>query len=572
MELVYLWVEEYKNIHEQGFNFSPQFSCSYDKEKKELTINKNSDGIENFFGNKTNVTAIVGKNGSGKSAILELLFSNNIELSDIKGDYYFIVVIGSKLILYYFLRQQLIASKELELSTKKEYIFSFVDIKDSPCKKIENLSSIFYTSSNIIQSVTRKNNIENSYNLSLFETETYRVKKLKSIENSINMIKNNIKFNKLFQPPSNIYITFKNNQEDKVLSVIYTEQVVQIKENCEEDFLNKVLEEIAYIIYVNSHNEIRVIEDSIINNNPNTFLDLLKILCDAQSYPNFSTFKNFINEVEKINREYNLVMCIGLDGINSGFMNSYFELMTNPVTNLLYSFDLLDFKWSPNLSTGQETYLFQFADFNNVLISDKNNNIMLLIDEGETTLHPDWQKRYIKYLTDFLSDNFPNKNIHIILSSHSPFVLSDLSKENVIFLDAYKEQDIKVKNGSQKTGNCKVVDGLKKKKQTFGANIHTLLSDGFFMENGLMGEFAKGKIDKIIKFLREGKVPIPMEKWVESKVILKQTIKCIGEPFLQNKVMELYYDKYIDEATKDERRRELEQQKEQIERELSKYD
>jgi hypothetical protein len=29
MELVYLWVEEYKNIYHQGFNFSPRFECEY---------------------------------------------------------------------------------------------------------------------------------------------------------------------------------------------------------------------------------------------------------------------------------------------------------------------------------------------------------------------------------------------------------------------------------------------------------------------------------------------------------------------------------------------------------------
>ena len=34
MELVYLWVEEYKNIIGQGFNFSPRFECSYDEEKE----------------------------------------------------------------------------------------------------------------------------------------------------------------------------------------------------------------------------------------------------------------------------------------------------------------------------------------------------------------------------------------------------------------------------------------------------------------------------------------------------------------------------------------------------------
>ena len=28
MELVYLWVEKYKNIEKQGFNFSPRFECT----------------------------------------------------------------------------------------------------------------------------------------------------------------------------------------------------------------------------------------------------------------------------------------------------------------------------------------------------------------------------------------------------------------------------------------------------------------------------------------------------------------------------------------------------------------
>ena len=29
MELVYLWVEDYKKIHKQGFNFSPRFECTF---------------------------------------------------------------------------------------------------------------------------------------------------------------------------------------------------------------------------------------------------------------------------------------------------------------------------------------------------------------------------------------------------------------------------------------------------------------------------------------------------------------------------------------------------------------
>ena len=77
MELVYLWVEDYKNIQKQGFNFSPRFRCKYDEEKNELEIiDKEETGEfypKNFFGDNINVTAIVGENGSGKSNIFKQL-------------------------------------------------------------------------------------------------------------------------------------------------------------------------------------------------------------------------------------------------------------------------------------------------------------------------------------------------------------------------------------------------------------------------------------------------------------------------------------------------------------------
>ena len=75
MELVYLWVEDYKNIQKQGFNFSPRFTCKYDSDNNELTIDENKDYIENFFDDNINVTAIVGKNGSGKSNILNVIIN-----------------------------------------------------------------------------------------------------------------------------------------------------------------------------------------------------------------------------------------------------------------------------------------------------------------------------------------------------------------------------------------------------------------------------------------------------------------------------------------------------------------
>jgi len=77
VELVYLWVKGYKNIHKQGFKFSPRFNCAYDDVKNELTIDENDDYIPDFFGENISVTAIVGENGSGKSSLLNFIIEQN---------------------------------------------------------------------------------------------------------------------------------------------------------------------------------------------------------------------------------------------------------------------------------------------------------------------------------------------------------------------------------------------------------------------------------------------------------------------------------------------------------------
>jgi len=172
--------------------------------------------------------------------------------------------------------------------------------------------------------------------------------------------------------------------------------------------------------------------------------------------------------------------------------NGIYELIVKYID--FFSFDFFNKNAQigyKNLSSGERTLFSQFTNIFKTIYQYKFDNYLIILDEPDNRLHPQWQKEYINLLIKFLKANFKDKNFHIILTTHSPFLISDLPKENIIFLDR------------DKNGNCIVEDGLKEKKQTFGANIHTLLSDSFFMEDGLMGEFAKSKIDEINKLLNK---------------------------------------------------------------------
>ena len=148
-----------------------------------------------------------------------------------------------------------------------------------------------------------------------------------------------------------------------------------------------------------------------------------------------------------------------------------------------------------------------------------------MLDEPELSLHPEWQRNYIKEFIKTFSKS--DNNIHLIITSHSPFLLSDIPKQNIIFLD------------KDEKGNCKVVDGLKEKKQTFGANIHTLLSDGFFMDDGLMGEFAKSKIEEVIDYLND------KESKIKDNDEVQKLIDIIGEPIIRNQLQKMLDSKRL---------------------------
>lgn len=74
MELVYVYIESFSNLlKNKSYNFSRNLNIEFDKNSKEIKIVEDKT-IPNIFNNNlTNISAIVGKNGEGKTTLLDLL-------------------------------------------------------------------------------------------------------------------------------------------------------------------------------------------------------------------------------------------------------------------------------------------------------------------------------------------------------------------------------------------------------------------------------------------------------------------------------------------------------------------
>ena len=97
--------------------------------------------------------------------------------------------------------------------------------------------------------------------------------------------------------------------------------------------------------------------------------------------------------------------------------------------NMVRSFDVKLFKKGnkpfsfSDASSGEANILCTLI----ALIPLVEDNSCILIDEPEISLHPSWQYRYIDLLSKIF-DNF--KGCHIIIASHSHFMVSDLPTNN----------------------------------------------------------------------------------------------------------------------------------------------
>lgn len=139
------------------------------------------------------------------------------------------------------------------------------------------------------------------------------------------------------------------------------------------------------------------------------------------------------------------------------------------------------------LSGGERHALYLLVTINRALLHIKdtrsNPSILLLMDEADLGLHPEWQRKVLNLLHQGLGHE---QSIQLIYATHSPFIASDLPHTHLTLMEKNKE-----------SGGCEQLRD--NTPRTFGANIHELLAKPFFLTSTI-GDIAQTTLHEAFRF------------------------------------------------------------------------
>lgn len=585
MELLYIWIKNYKNIIEQSFNFSPQWRFHYNPHSGILKSDYLEQATPSFFGPSiSNVTVIVGENGSGKSNLVEFI----IRLFDQGTGFWnepFIVIYKVDEVLRVW------SYKDLPLVAEdQQYGYT---IKISPFKmeqrergmyggargenEIDKIIFAYYSqyfdgvaprfgmnrNNNFLDLSNRRNIVRPKSEHS--QEETFLSPKLyyyNNIKRQAKLFSNWGRHLLDFPVPDFIKITVNEDINPEYLKNAFKDGRGHGSEEIWDffdrpGFIFEIFRAVLFSTrfdvcatsglgeYSIGHLKQRINEDQV-KQNPLMLLEKE----ENGAFGKWSSMHEFIqwlsnectpyfyeNEPDRIFKTRDSALILPTNSpLISIFFNhiEYIDIRISSPFHIAWTFKD-DQDREAGLSSGFNNLINLFARI--FAIWEKlvhTGTFLLFIDEGEVGLHPELQKRYLDLLVNNIPRIFPlvnpplNFKIQLILTSHSPFMVSDLPRENIIFLERNPD------------GTCKVSDGMNDMQQTFGANIHTLLSDSFFLKrhNGLMGSFAQKRINQVIQFYQHGMLIDNLNR-EESEVFAQRVTDILGEPIIKRYLLQL---------------------------------
>ncbi len=168
-------------------------------------------------------------------------------------------------------------------------------------------------------------------------------------------------------------------------------------------------------------------------------------------------------------------------GCLSGDLNSL-DLISFPQLSLKRKQQSLDIN---EISSGEYHILMSFIG----IYSSIEHNSLILIDEPEISLHPNWQMKYISYLKEIFKDY---QSCHFLITSHSHFFASDLDGRHSKIIGLKRDLEDKIET----------VD-LPKDLDTYGWSAEDVLYNVFDVLS-TRNKFVASDVAKILNELSKG--------------------------------------------------------------------
>lgn len=171
-----------------------------------------------------------------------------------------------------------------------------------------------------------------------------------------------------------------------------------------------------------------------------------------------------------------------------------------------------------SLSDGEHQYLHAIG----ICLLFKDSNSLFLLDEPETHLNPDWRASFISVLKDCLDQKENEDPVlqELLISSHSPFIISDCKKDNVLVF--------------RKDETTEIVSCERPDFKTFGASVNQITIE-IFDEYNTIGEFANNRLEQYWK-LFENRDYKNLDDFIKS--INREMGDSVEKTFLINRILE----------------------------------
>lgn len=246
-------------------------------------------------------------------------------------------------------------------------------------------------------------------------------------------------------------------------------------------------------------------------------------------YEDLLTFINSRDFDQFVSRGNMEIRKIKMDISDDKFNQIYNDLKKfyNLYASIMLYGNFMTFSWG--LSTGEHNLLSFFSDLyskremisNTTIGKVKCNSLLLLIDEMDLSYHPTVQIQLVSHLVDVLPEIFGAVSIQVILTTHSPLLLTDIPSNSITYLKEGKVYDVE-------------------SFQTFGQNVYDLFKQSFFVKQ-MMGKYAKRKIDEVVSFIdkievdTKGDFQVTDASYAELNKYEK-TINLIGDDLLREQL------------------------------------